>query len=119
TDPGLGVTVGDVRRLPLRTASVDALLSFGVVEHDERGPAEALAESRRVLRDGGLLVLSVPCDNWLRRLVTNRIMDRVTRRRRKSGMRLGFVEYRFTAREVCDFVARAGFHVEAIHPNDY
>jgi SAM-dependent methyltransferase len=92
TDPGLGVTVGDVRRLPLRNGSVSALLSFGVVEHDERGPDEALAEARRVLRDGGLLVLS---------------------------MRLGFVEYRFTAREVCDFVTRAGFRVEAVHPNDF
>jgi len=119
TDPGLGVTVGDVRRLPLRSGSVDALLSFGVVEHDERGPDEALAEARRVLRDGGLLVLSVPCDNLLRRLVTNRLMNRVTRRRRESGMRLGFVEYRFTAREVCDFVTRAGFRVEAVHPNEY
>jgi len=98
---------------------VDALLSFGVVEHDERGPDEALAEARRVLRDGGLLVLSVPCDNLLRRLVTNRLMNRVTRRRRESGMRLGFVEYRFTACEVCDFVTRARFHVESVHPNEF
>jgi len=119
TDPGLGVTVGDVRRLPLRSGSVDALLSFGVVEHDERGPDEALAEARRVLRDGGLLVLSVPCDNWIRRTVTNRIMDRVTRRRRASGMQLGFVEYRFSADEVRAFVTRAGFRVVSVFPNDY
>jgi SAM-dependent methyltransferase len=119
TDPGLGVAVGDVRRLPLRSGSVDALLSFGVVEHDERGPDEAMAEARRVLRRDGLLVLSVPYDNLLRRLVTNRIMDRVTRRRRQAGMQLGFVEYRFTAGEVRDFVTRAGFRVDSVHPNEY
>lgn len=119
TDPGIALTIGDVRTLPLRTGSVDALLSFGVVEHDERGPDEALAEARRVLRAGGLLVLSVPYDNLLRRLVINRIMDRVTRERRAAGMRLGFVEYRFTAEEVRDFVARAGFRVESVHPNEF
>ncbi|MCI0637356.1 MAG: methyltransferase domain-containing protein [Actinobacteria bacterium] len=119
TDPGLGVTVGDVRRLPLRSGSVDALLSFGVVEHDERGPDVALAEARRVLRDGGLLVLSVPFDNPLRRLVINHVQSWVTRRRRRAGMPLGFVEYRFTAREVRRFVTRAGFHVASVHPNEY
>jgi SAM-dependent methyltransferase len=119
TDPGLGVTVGDVRRLPLRTGSVDALLSFGVVEHDERGPDEALAEARRVLRDGGLLVLSVPYDNPLRRVLINHLQSWVTRRRRRSGMRLGFVEYRFNAREVRRFVTRAGFRVVSMHPNEY
>jgi SAM-dependent methyltransferase len=119
TDPGLGVGVGDVRKLPLRSGSVDVLLSFGVVEHDERGPDEAMAEARRVMRDGGLLVLSVPYDNLLRRTVINRIMDRVTRRRREAGMRLGFVEYRFTAGEVHDFVTRAGFRIESTHPNEF
>jgi SAM-dependent methyltransferase len=119
TDPGLGLAVGDVRALPLRSGSVDAVLSFGVVEHDERGPERALAEARRILRPGGLLVLSVPWDNPLRRILTNHLQTWVTRRRRRAGVRLGFVEYRFTAREVRRFLARAGFRVVSVHPNDY
>ena len=118
-DPDLGVAVADVRRLPVKRHSVDAVLSLGVVEHDERGPDHALAEVRRVLRPGGLLVLSVPYDNPLRRSVVNPLLSFVTWRRRRAGMRLGFVEYRFTAREVCRFLTDAGFAVVSVSPNDY
>ena len=59
-DPDLGVAVADVRRLPVKRHSVDAVLSLGVVEHDERGPDHALAEVRRVLRPGGLFALTDP-----------------------------------------------------------
>src|SRR5499426_2961884 len=39
-DPTLPVVGGDTRRMPLKTASADAVLSLGVVEHDEAGPLE-------------------------------------------------------------------------------
>src|SRR5581483_3556657 len=77
-DPGLPMMLGDVRRIPLRDGSVDAVLSLGVVEHDERGPHEALRETRRILKAGGLLILSVPFNNLLRRLVVNRMQTWVT-----------------------------------------
>ncbi len=49
----------DVKRLSLASASIDAVLSFEVLEHvpDHRA---ALHEFQRVLKPGGLLVLSVP-----------------------------------------------------------
>jgi SAM-dependent methyltransferase len=53
----------DAVRLPLRDASVDVLTALDVLEHvDDRA---ALAEVRRVLRPGGVLLLTVPALPWL------------------------------------------------------
>lgn len=59
-------------RVPLADASVDVVLSSQVLEHVE-SPAAYLAECRRILRPGGLLILSThgywlyhpdPTDYW-------------------------------------------------------
>src|SRR5439155_562338 len=114
-ESGLPITVGDVRRVPLKDGSVDAVLSLRVVEHDERGPDEALREARRILKPGGLLILSVPFNNLFRRVLVNRLQSWVTWRRRRALMRLGFVEYRFTRREVRECLQRTGFRVGDAH----
>lgn len=50
---------GDAQALPVRAASVDAVTMLEVIEHLP-DPDRALAEARRVLRPGGILVLSAP-----------------------------------------------------------
>jgi SAM-dependent methyltransferase len=119
TDPGLPISVADVRRVPLRDGSVDAVLSLGVVEHDEGGPLPALREIRRILKPGGLVILSVPYNNVFRRALVNRVQTWVTWRRRRAQMRLGFVEYRFTRREMRTFLREVGLEIVSDHPNDY
>ncbi len=54
-----GSVQADITRLPLRTASVDLVVCFHVLEHivDDAG---ALAEIGRVVRPGGQAVLQVP-----------------------------------------------------------
>jgi SAM-dependent methyltransferase len=116
--PALPLVQADVRRISLRTYSVDAVVSLGVVEHDEAGPLAALCEARRILKPGGLLILTVPYNNFFRRLVVNRLQDYVTWRRRRGGKQLRFAEYRFSKPEMCDLLGRAGFHVVARYPND-
>jgi SAM-dependent methyltransferase len=117
-DPTLPLARADARHAPLRSASADAVLSLGVVEHDEAGPLPSLRELRRVLKPGGLLVLAVPFNNLFRRLLVNHLQTWVTRKRRRARMRLGFAEYRFSWREVARFLTRSGFEPLASYPND-
>jgi SAM-dependent methyltransferase len=117
-DPGLEVIESDVRMTPLANDSVDAVLSLGVVEHDEEGPMAALREAHRILKPGGVLLLAVPFNNLLRRVLVNRLLSLVTWKRRRANWSLGFAEYRFSCREVRTFLADCGFEVVSAHPND-
>jgi len=117
--PSLALILTDTQRSPIRDASVDCVLSLGVVEHDERGPIAGLRELHRMLRPGGLLVLDVPFNNWFRRLVTNPVSRWVTRRRRRAGWALGFAEYRFDLGELRRFLEATGFEVVTAYPDDF
>ncbi|MEI6160930.1 MAG: class I SAM-dependent methyltransferase [Roseococcus sp.] len=63
---GAHVAAGTVNALPFPDASFDAVVSLDVVCHGGVEEAAALAEFRRVLRPGGLLVLNLPAHEWLR-----------------------------------------------------
>jgi SAM-dependent methyltransferase len=116
--PGAGLALADTQRAPIRDGAVDAVLSLGVVEHDERGPGAGLRELHRILKPGGLLVLDVPFNNWFRRLVTNPVSTWATRRRRRAGWTLGFAEYRFDLGELRRFLEETGFDVLTAYPDD-
>jgi SAM-dependent methyltransferase len=57
---GNPVTLGSVTDLPFADGTFDGVLALDVYEH-VTDDARALAETRRVLRRGGTLVLTVPC----------------------------------------------------------
>jgi len=52
-------TVGDVRDLPFRDASFDAIYSMGTIEHFDE-TERAVAEMARVLKPGGRAIVGVP-----------------------------------------------------------
>ncbi len=52
--------VGDVLNLPHESDSVSGYLSFGVVEHFQEGPQRAIREAHRVLRPGGVAIITTP-----------------------------------------------------------
>ncbi len=65
--PHLRIRVGDIAALDCPDGAYAGLLSFGVVEHFRAGPEAPLAEHCRVLRPGGIAVISVPSFTVLRR----------------------------------------------------
>lgn len=66
--PALPLKVGDVGALEVPDGHYAAVTSFGVIEHFRAGPHTPLAEHFRVLRSGGIALISVPSLNALRRL---------------------------------------------------
>jgi ubiquinone/menaquinone biosynthesis C-methylase UbiE len=57
--PGMRVAQGNLEALPFADASFDLVLAFEVIEHLEHWQ-EMLCEARRVLKAGGVLLVSTP-----------------------------------------------------------
>jgi ubiquinone/menaquinone biosynthesis C-methylase UbiE len=97
-------THGDVTRLPYEDESFDALISWGVIEHDETGPARALAEFGRVLKPGGVAIVTVPTDSIVQRRSANYLYHRTAERQ-------VFFQYFMTADDLASHVRGAGLEV--------
>ncbi len=111
----LPLAAGDVHHLPFEAASVGAYLSFGVLEHFEQGMQPALREAHRVLKPGGVLVLTIPYPNVVYRLVQ-------FKRRLVNEPPLthdGFYESTYTRAALLDNVQRAGFRVMLAQPTSH
>jgi SAM-dependent methyltransferase len=58
---GIDVVRADARELPVKTSGCDLVTAFDILEHIEEDYLAA-AEIARVLRPGGVALISVPCD---------------------------------------------------------
>lgn len=110
-EPDLPVRDGDALAIDRPAASYDSYLSFGVVEHCREGPEPFLVEAARVVRPGGLLVLSVPHFGPLRRAKAS-----LGAYARHPPPDLPFYQYGFTAAELAELVQAAGFEVHRVLP---
>ena len=77
--PWLPVLCGDATAIPLKDGAVDAVTLLDVLEHIPN-PAAVLVEVRRILRDGGCLVISVPHAGVLAGLDANNVYTALRRR---------------------------------------
>jgi SAM-dependent methyltransferase len=57
--PNLGYRLGDVTRVPFEDGSLDAAVSFEVIEHLDE-PEDLAVEAKRIIKDDGLFIVSTP-----------------------------------------------------------
>jgi len=118
--PSTPACVGDVFRLPLASDSFDVYFSGGVVEHFEPGPLPALREAHRILRRGGVFLVTVPYLSPLRRMSVLWRRDRrlTTTMKEKLSERqpARFWQYAFGVEEFTRLLANAGFAVSLTQP---
>jgi len=68
--PSINFFRGDVRKLSnIPDNTYDAIYSPGVCEHFEEGPEDVLREAYRLVKDGGIVLVSTPCFNAFRRFL--------------------------------------------------
>jgi SAM-dependent methyltransferase len=126
--PWITVLEGDATALPIREGVADAVTMLDIVEHVDR-PEAAIAEARRVIRPGGVLIVSVPHRGLLHRLDALNVYESLRRRRPEwppleAATESGGHEHRhFTVREleellaphfVVDRVARTGLGLQEL-----
>lgn len=104
---------GDITKLPYPDSSLSGYLSFGVIEHFIEGPHEALTEAYRVLRPGGIAIISTPgvsfnifyfkLKNQLKRIIKKILFI--------ESPPSPFFQYWYNIHKLKKFVEKAGFYV--------
>jgi SAM-dependent methyltransferase len=93
--PGMRVIAGDVNRIPFSDGSFDAIVSVDVLCHRAVAPDLTLAEFRRCLAPGGVLLLNLPAYGWMKSAHDERVHN----------------VRRFSRRDATSLIERAGFRV--------
>ncbi len=107
-DPTIPLAAGDITALPFPDGAFSAVLAFGLYHGLEHGLEAAMADTRRVLKKGGILCASMRLDN-----LQNRITDRMAGHGAPTGARR-FHKLNLTTAEFKALVSGAGFRVEAV-----
>jgi|SRR3989338_1091647 len=121
-DPRLPVKVGDVTAIPYPDATFGGYLSLGVIEHFTEGPRKAIREAYRVLKEGGVFIVAVPCRHIFMRLMTpvHFLKSRQFLRKlfQKSEDHHYWEQY-FKKEYLAEVLTKEGFEIKEIHPLDH
>ena len=106
--PGPDYVVGSATALPLPDESVDAIVSFEVIEH-LTDAEKFLDECKRVLREDGAIILSSPNPGYLPNLFKHRLLGKPIPRKIWEGNIYHVRE--FSYEDMIGLLSRKGFEV--------
>jgi SAM-dependent methyltransferase len=108
-----GFRLEDVTRLTYESDSISGYISLGVVEHFVEGPGRAIREARRVLRPGGVAIITTPSVSlsvlYLRAL--KRVKDLIKFCIGRPVRKEEFFQYWYRPGRLAAFVREAGLDV--------
>ena len=110
--------VGDITNFEFTDKCFDVILSWGVVEHFIDGPLVPLKEANRILKEDGILFITVPCNNILQSLLKLRVgIVKVARKfSGKATKTTPFYQYTFRETEFLNYLKNAGFVILKVIP---
>lgn len=104
--PVLPIKAGDALAIDSPDGYYGTYISLGVVEHRKQGPLPFLFEARRVLTPGGIMLISVPYINIIRRMKAW-----FKCYQRQHSISDNFYQYYFSVKEFNKILSTAGFKV--------
>ncbi len=114
------LTKGDVTALPYPDNALSGYISLGVMEHFIEGPHKAIAEAYRVLRPGGIAIITTPNKSFF-------IRYRNFKKQLKNAAKylLGikqkpetFFQYEYSPKQLKKFLELQKFYVSRVHGCD-
>jgi len=129
-DSNLPLYEADITALPFEDGFFDCYYSGGVIEHFEEGPDAPLKEARRVLKKGGIFLVTVPFINFLRKLyfsvLTTKKKDGFLQKKCKKCQHdlpiqegYKFSEYSFDINSLLPYFKDNDFVIEKTYPIDF
>ncbi|MFC2151947.1 class I SAM-dependent methyltransferase [Bacteroidota bacterium] len=117
---------GDVKKLPYADNALSGYLSFGVVEHFIEGPQEPIKEAFRVLRPGGIAIITTPAPSWskflkkstlsLKESITTILGEKYFKilfpnKKYQPKIKKGFFQYEYSPRKLKNYIKDQGFYI--------
>lgn len=105
---------GDVTKLPYEGSSLSGYISLGVIEHFIEGPQRPLAEAYRVLRPGGVAIITTPSKSfsyYLQRIIIEKTKSFVKKIKNKNYKSRPFFQYFYNKKQLKQFVEKEGFFI--------
>lgn len=111
---------GDIMHLPFNNDSMSGYLSFGVVEHFQEGPYKPLKEAFRILRPGGIAIITTPNRSWnIIRINYYNFLKTIVKKLIGKKVKNPFYQYEYTPNQLKKHVEETGLFVTEFTGTDF